>query len=185
MVKVEDTIVKIIHNGKLKTSGISKVMKHKPEDMINYDDEIADVVRHDQISRDEATTQPRNDEAPTTCQTSIKFQDRWKQHSNRRTITSRNSGVRTGNRELQWQCVQPVSRSSTQVLRNFNSSSYFTSFITDVWKLTAAAYGLVYSGRLWYLTSDSCLTEKFGLTKFKFEPTLYFRIHPITGFSFA
>eukprot|EP00171_Calliarthron_tuberculosum_P021088 IDg21088t1 len=44
-----------------------------------------------------------------------------------------------------------------------------------LWRLTAAAYGLVDSGRLWYMTSDTTLTEKFGLTKSKFEQTLYYR----------
>eukprot|EP00171_Calliarthron_tuberculosum_P001417 IDg1417t1 len=44
-----------------------------------------------------------------------------------------------------------------------------------LWKLTAAAYGLADSGRLWYLTSDAALTSEFGLTKSKYEPTLYYR----------
>ena len=39
----------------------------------------------------------------------------------------------------------------------------------------ALAYGLVESGRLWYLTSNSALCQKFGLRKSKFQPTLYYR----------
>jgi len=44
-----------------------------------------------------------------------------------------------------------------------------------LWLLTAAAYGLTNSGRLWYLTSDHSLTEIFGLSRSTFEPTLYYR----------
>ncbi len=44
-----------------------------------------------------------------------------------------------------------------------------------LWKLTAAAYGLADSGRLWYLTSDTALTDEHGLKKSKLEPTLYYR----------
>jgi len=43
-----------------------------------------------------------------------------------------------------------------------------------LWKLEAAAYGLTESGRLWYLTSDSSLTKKFGLIRSKYDPTLYY-----------
>jgi len=43
-----------------------------------------------------------------------------------------------------------------------------------IWKLTKAAYGLADSGRLWYLTSDSAIVEKFGATRSKLEPTLYY-----------
>ena len=42
------------------------------------------------------------------------------------------------------------------------------------WKITAAAYGLTESGRLWYLTSDSALMEVYGLRKSQYENTLYF-----------
>ena len=43
-----------------------------------------------------------------------------------------------------------------------------------LWRLKAAAYGLVDSGRLWYLTSNVALCQSFGLNKSKYEPTLYF-----------
>jgi len=43
-----------------------------------------------------------------------------------------------------------------------------------LWKLLAAAYGLVDSGRLWYLTSNAALCDLFGLVRSKYEPTLYF-----------
>lgn len=42
-------------------------------------------------------------------------------------------------------------------------------------KLTAAAYGLADSGRLWYPTSDSALREKFKFSESKLENTHYFR----------
>jgi len=44
----------------------------------------------------------------------------------------------------------------------------------QIWKLTKAAYGLADSGRLWYLTSDSAIVEKFGAIRSKLEPTLYY-----------
>lgn len=44
-----------------------------------------------------------------------------------------------------------------------------------MWRLTAGAYGLADSSRLWYLTSDIALINVFRLTLSKFEPTLYFR----------
>jgi len=43
-----------------------------------------------------------------------------------------------------------------------------------IWKLTKAAYGLADSGRLWYLTSDSAIVEKYGAVRSKLEPTLYY-----------
>jgi len=43
-----------------------------------------------------------------------------------------------------------------------------------IWKLTKAAYGLADSGRLWYLTSDSAIVEKYGAIRSKLEPTLYY-----------
>ena len=43
-----------------------------------------------------------------------------------------------------------------------------------LWKLKAAAYGLADSGRLWYLTSNVALCQKFGLKKSTLEPTLYY-----------
>eukprot|EP00171_Calliarthron_tuberculosum_P023073 IDg23073t1 len=42
------------------------------------------------------------------------------------------------------------------------------------WRLTAAAYGLCDSGRLWYLTSDAALRSGFGLTRSRLEPTMYY-----------
>ncbi len=54
-----------------------------------------------------------------------------------------------------------------------------------LWKLTAAAYGLADSGRLWYLTSDSALREKFQLSKSKLENTLYFRKTPAGDLCFV
>ena len=44
-----------------------------------------------------------------------------------------------------------------------------------LWRLLAGVYGLVDSGKLWYITSNDALTSKGGLTKSKFEPTLYYR----------
>lgn len=41
--------------------------------------------------------------------------------------------------------------------------------------MSAAAYALVASGLLWYLTSDNSITEVFGATKSRYEPTLYDR----------
>ena len=43
-----------------------------------------------------------------------------------------------------------------------------------LWKLLTAAYGLVDSGRLWYLTSNTALCDSYGLTRSAYEPTLYF-----------
>ena len=45
----------------------------------------------------------------------------------------------------------------------------------NLWRLTAAAYGLADSGRLWYNTSDSTLVDSFGLTRSRLDKTLYFR----------
>jgi len=42
------------------------------------------------------------------------------------------------------------------------------------WRLLAPAYGLVDSGRLWYLTSNAALCNEYGLTRSAFEPTLYY-----------
>ena len=42
-----------------------------------------------------------------------------------------------------------------------------------LWKLLAAANGLVDSGRLWYLTSNSALCNSFGLIRSAIESTLY------------
>lgn len=43
-----------------------------------------------------------------------------------------------------------------------------------LWKLLSPAYGLVDSGRLWYLTSNAALCKEYGLTRSVYEPTLYF-----------
>lgn len=43
-----------------------------------------------------------------------------------------------------------------------------------LWKLLAPAYGLVDSGRLWYLTSNSALCGEYGLSRSILEPTLYY-----------
>lgn len=42
-----------------------------------------------------------------------------------------------------------------------------------LWKLLTPAYGLVDSGRLWYLTSNSALCSTYGLERSAYEPTLY------------
>ncbi len=42
-----------------------------------------------------------------------------------------------------------------------------------LWRRTAAAYGMVDSGRLWYLTSVTTLVDQFGLTKSRYENALY------------
>ena len=44
-----------------------------------------------------------------------------------------------------------------------------------LWMLTAAAYGLRDSGRLWYLTSNTSLTDTYGLTRCKTENALYYK----------
>ena len=44
-------------------------------------------------------------------------------------------------------------------------------------KPTAATYGLVDSGQLWYLTSDSSITETFGAKKSRYKPILYYRLN--------
>lgn len=44
-----------------------------------------------------------------------------------------------------------------------------------LWKLKAAAYGLVDSGRLWYRTSDHALVSEHKLTRSRYEPTLYYK----------
>lgn len=41
------------------------------------------------------------------------------------------------------------------------------------WRLTAAPYGLVDLGRLWYFTSNAALATTFRSERFKFEPTLF------------
>ena len=41
-------------------------------------------------------------------------------------------------------------------------------------KLLAAAYGLVCSGRLWYLTSNYEICNSFGLNCNAYEPSLYY-----------
>ena len=43
-----------------------------------------------------------------------------------------------------------------------------------IWKLLAPAYGLVDSGRLWFLTSRVALCNDFGLSPSKTEPTLFY-----------
>lgn len=43
-----------------------------------------------------------------------------------------------------------------------------------LWLLTAAAYGLTDSGRLWYLTSNHDLIHKHGLTRSRYDHTLYY-----------
>ena len=43
-----------------------------------------------------------------------------------------------------------------------------------LWQLTKAAYGLVDSPRLWFLTSEDSLIREFCLSKSKLEPTLYY-----------
>jgi len=42
------------------------------------------------------------------------------------------------------------------------------------WQLLAAAYGLVDSGRLWYLTSNAALCNEYGLKRSAYESTLYY-----------
>lgn len=44
-----------------------------------------------------------------------------------------------------------------------------------LWKLLAAAYGLVDSGRLWYCSCEHALIDDNGLTKYNYEHTLYYR----------
>lgn len=46
-----------------------------------------------------------------------------------------------------------------------------------LWKLLAAAYGLVDSGRLWYLASNSALCYSLWLNRSVYEPTLYYSCH--------
>lgn len=45
---------------------------------------------------------------------------------------------------------------------------------SGLWKLLAAAYGLVDSGRLWYQTGDNALVSGHNLTRSMFEHTLYY-----------
>lgn len=47
---------------------------------------------------------------------------------------------------------------------------------TGLWKLQAAAYGLVDSGRLWYRTSDHALVTEYKLTRSCYEPKLYYKL---------
>lgn len=52
-----------------------------------------------------------------------------------------------------------------------------------LWKLLAADYGLVDSGSLWYRTSDLALVTEHGLTRSRYEPTLYYgHIYKILAF---
>lgn len=44
-----------------------------------------------------------------------------------------------------------------------------------LWKLLAAAYGLVDSGRLWYRTSDQELVSAHNLIRSLYEPTMYYQ----------
>ncbi len=82
--------------------------------------------------------------------------------------------------EMQWDiCEMDVTAAFLQA-RGFNRDIFVRPPREEgaqgvLWKLTAAAYGLVDSGRLWYLTSDSALVNKFKITKSKLENTLYFR----------
>lgn len=48
-----------------------------------------------------------------------------------------------------------------------------------LWQLLAAAYGLTESGRLWYLTSNTALIHKHGLTRCKYDHTLYYAINDL------
>lgn len=43
-----------------------------------------------------------------------------------------------------------------------------------IWQLTKAAYGLVDSPRLWFITGDNALVNNFNLSRSKVEPTLYY-----------
>lgn len=43
VVKVEDTTVTVLHNGFHKSSDISKDMKHKPQEVIVFDEDISEV----------------------------------------------------------------------------------------------------------------------------------------------
>lgn len=63
--------------------------------------------------------------------------------------------------------------------RGFNRTIYVRPPREDndsanLWKLSAPAYGLTDSGRLWYITSHIALTQTFGLTRSRFEPSLYY-----------
>lgn len=49
---------------------------------------------------------------------------------------------------------------------------------TKLWRFTASAYGLVESGRLCYLASNTALTTVFGLTRSRYEATLYYKQSP-------
>lgn len=55
----------------------------------------------------------------------------------------------------------------------------------SLWKLLASAYGLVESGRLWYRTSDGALVDEYGLTRSRYEHTLYYRKEESGSLSFV
>lgn len=46
---------------------------------------------------------------------------------------------------------------------------------TYLWKLLAAAYGLVDRRHLWFRTSDNALVNDYILDKSRYEHTLYFK----------
>lgn len=82
--------------------------------------------------------------------------------------------------EKHWQIGQMDVKAAYLQAQGFNRDIYVKPPKEEndsdrYWKLTAAAYGLTESGRLWYLTSDSALTEVYGLSKSKYENTLYFK----------
>jgi len=344
VVQVQDTVVTVSHNGKLKTSGISKVIKHKPTESIHDDDtteeisepeeslpakslsENSDISIYRKITErepelpEETAPEPRRPVVASESIIRTRSQLRKEQENANLDSTSsqKNDFSNLADQAFPWKTSSTNPPSTKLVLGKFDSSSYFTSFITEAitlspitpvermtsfakerenwvsksafipvamhstpksaniigshvvyrrkptgivkarivpwghrdiekdylrtdapclspelfrlvisiatekkweqgemditaaflqargfdreiyvrppkeestrgvyWKLTAAAYGLVDSGRLWYLTSDSALTQKFGLSKSKLEPTLYFRIDPSAGLSFV
>lgn len=68
--------------------------------------------------------------------------------------------------------ISSYSISRKRIQMDFGQNGHLSKDV--LWQLTAAAYGLADSGRLWYLRSDNALTEIFGLTRSKYEPNLYY-----------
>lgn len=82
--------------------------------------------------------------------------------------------------EQRWEIGQMDVKAAFLQSKGFNRDVYIRPPKEEddketLWKLTAAAYGLADSGRLWYLTSDRSLTQSYGLTRSKYEATLYYK----------
>lgn len=58
----------------------------------------------------------------------------------------------------------------------FSRPSEEANHPSRLWKLEAATYVLMDSGRLWYITSYHALVSEYSLGRLRYEPTLYYKI---------